>query len=163
MIKNFEARYQSILEPKTKDLDGTSSHHKEDTTSRQKNNYHLDKKRSNQLLNGIKVILFVTGLSLINPIQANAEEEMVVQEFVLEEQTKETQGMPKTISVISFLILSIGVVEVFIDIKKFSKEANYTNPVFPGELSGQSSNDTPQKVLKYLKLANELEDKYGRL
>ena len=105
----------------------------------------------------------MTGLSLINPIQANAEEEMVVQEFVLEEQTKETQGMPKTISVISFLILSIGVVEVFIDIKKFSKEANYTNPVFPGELSGQSSNDTPQKVLKYLKLANELEDKYGRL
>ena len=29
MIKNFEARYQSILEPKTKDLDGTSSHHKQ--------------------------------------------------------------------------------------------------------------------------------------
>lgn len=44
-------------------------------------NYCLDRKKSNQVLKGIKVVLFATGLSLLNPINVEAKETTKIEEI----------------------------------------------------------------------------------
>lgn len=126
-------------------------------------NYSFDKKRSNELLKGVKVVLFAAGLSSLNPIPVNAQEELVTQEYVIEEQDSEALEMLKAILIASLIMVSAGTIAAIIGIKKYEKELEYVHPVFLGKLSDENSNDSPEEMVKYLKLTNGLEDRYGKL
>lgn len=127
------------------------------------NNYYLDRERSNQLLKSIRGVLLATGLCLLNPIPVNAQEEAVTQESVMEEQDSEALEILKAISIASLIMVSVGTIAAIMDIKKYKKELEYVHPVFLGKLSDENSNDSPEKMVKYLKLTNGLEDRYGKL
>lgn len=126
-------------------------------------NYSIDKNRSNQLLKGIKVVLFVAGISLLNPIFVNAREEIVTQESVIEEQDKQSLEILKTILIASSIMASAGTIAAVIDIRKYKKKLEYLHPVFLGKLSDQGGNDNLEEMVKYLKLTNGLEDRHGKL
>lgn len=127
------------------------------------NNYYLDRERSNQLLKSIRGVLLATGLCLLNPIPVNAQEEAVTQESVMEEQDSEALEILKAISIASLIMVSVGTIAAIMDIKKYKKELESVHPVFLGKLSDENSNDSPEKMVKYLKLTNGLEDRYGKL
>lgn len=154
MIENFEERYEKLLE------EANSGPLSDDGLKSAENgfikNYCLDRKNSNKILKSIKVVLFATSLSLLNPMCVEAEG-FNPQETIVE--NKEALKTIKTVAGVSLLMLSSGLVAAIIEVKKFKKELDSSEtPIFLGKLSDESNDDVNEAV-KYLKLTNALEVK----
>lgn len=119
----------------------------------------LRKEDSNKILKGIKTIVFATGLTLLNPI--NVEAQTIKQdEIIMEDEGLEPVESLMIILGISTLMYAGGLIAVAIDINKWKKELdNNYNLVYLGKLSSLDENDDVNKMVKYLKLTNGLEVK----
>lgn len=130
MIKNFEIKYESILEAKAKDLTNKPSTHIEEekkaetAQNKQTEDYCLDRKNSNRLLKGAKIVLFAVGLSLLNSIQAEAQD---VNEEIKKEEISHLNpaSIVGNIYIGGCILVSIGVGYYIKNLKKRNKDQSY--------------------------------------
>lgn len=132
MIKNFETKYRNILEAKTKDLTSSQKSNTETKGNQAENrtqNYYLDRKASNQFLNGTKVILFAIGLSLVNPIQVDAQD---VNEKIGKEEISYSNptSMVSSVYIGGCILTSIGFGFYIKNLKKRNKYQSYDIKLF---------------------------------
>lgn len=129
MIKTFETKCLNILEANSKDLTSVlhtsteESKKVENTKNTYTENYYLDRKSSNTFVNTVKIVVFAVGLSLLNPISADAKEINKENEQATLIDSWDIVG---NVYIGGIILTFLGLSNYIIKLKKRNKEQSYT-------------------------------------